>query len=259
MKASDVDQTMTWDNSFHFRCHPGIDCFNACCRDITILLTPLDVVRMRKHLGISSTNFLEQYTHVLINRESGLPAIALRMSKDENKQCPFVSDAGCTIYPARPYSCRMYPLDTGEGVEYKFCVGPDFCHGLLDENELTIEQWRKDQELYDYDDPDHNLADVMSADKLWEAKIEDPRMQDMLIMALYDVDRFREFVFNSTFLQKFNIDDDIVEKIRQEDVAMLYFAGQWLRFALFGKKGFLKINKEYLDAKKGEVLSKKRL
>jgi hypothetical protein len=97
----------------------------------------------------------------------------------------------------------------------------------------------------------------MHADLLWEAKIEDPRMQDMLLMALYDVDRFREFVFKSSFLQKMNIDEDIVEKIREDDISMLYFAGQWLRFALFGQKGFLKINKEFLENKKREVLSKK--
>ena len=36
----------------------------------------------------------------------------------------------------------------------------------------------------------------------------------------------------------------------------LYFAAQWLRFALFGKKGFLKIDKDFLEKKKHEVLSK---
>ena len=35
---------------------------------------------------------------------------------------------------------------------------------------------------------------------------------------------------------------------------LLYFAAQWLRFALFGKKGFLKIDRDYLDRKKKEVL-----
>ena len=79
-------------------------------------------------------------------------------------------------------------------------------------------------------------------------------MQDMCLMALYDPDRFREFAFKSNFFQKFHVDEDIVEKIRNEDVALLYFAGQWLRFALFGKKGFLKIDRDYLDRKKREVL-----
>ena len=79
-------------------------------------------------------------------------------------------------------------------------------------------------------------------------------MQDMFLMALYDPDRFREFVFKSTFLQKFRIDDDILEKIREDDLALLYFGIQWLRFVFFGQKGFLKIDRDYLEKKKKEVL-----
>ena len=30
------------DSTFQFRCHPGIACFNACCKDIDITLTPYD-------------------------------------------------------------------------------------------------------------------------------------------------------------------------------------------------------------------------
>lgn len=255
MKNFGENGLMTWDDTFEFKCHSGIDCFNSCCRDITILLTPMDVVRMRTALGITSTDFLETYAHILLNRESGLPAIALKMSADESKKCPFVTDAGCNIYEARPYSCRMYPLDTDQGVEFKVAISPEICHGLKESHEWTVEQWRQEQKLYEYDDLDHNLKDVMAADRLWEAKIQDPRMQDMVLMSLYDPDRFREFVLTSSFLKKFNIDDDILEKIREDDISLLYLAGQWLRFALFGQKGFLKIDRAYLDAKKREVLN----
>ncbi len=121
---------MTWDDTFKFKCHPGIDCFNSCCRDVTILLTPVDVIRLRTAIGMSSMDFLEFYTHRLISRKSGLPAIALKMSEDETKKCPFVTEQGCSVYDSRPYSCRLYPLDTEEGVEYKFAVDETTCHGL---------------------------------------------------------------------------------------------------------------------------------
>ncbi|MFA6223493.1 MAG: YkgJ family cysteine cluster protein [Desulfomonilaceae bacterium] len=252
----DQDKFMTWDDSFCFKCHPGIDCFNSCCKDVTIFLDPLDVIRLRKALNISSTDFLETYTHRVLSQKSGLPAVILKMNQDDKKQCPFVTEAGCGVYESRPYSCRLYPLDTEQGVEYSFIVSEDTCHGLKEPNEITVEEWRRDQALLDYDDIDHNLKDVMHADELWEEKIADARMQDMILMSLYDVDRFREFVFSSSFLQKFKVDDDIAEKIREDDVTMLYFAAQWLRFALFGKKGFLKIDRDYLEKKKHEVLSK---
>jgi hypothetical protein len=206
---------------------------------------------------MSSTDFLEKYTHILISRDSGLPAVAIRMNAENEKKCPFVRPEGCSVYEARPYSCRLFPLDTEQGVEYKIVSGCDFCKGLMETEEWTVERWRKDQNLYDYDDPEHNLKDVMAADRIWEAKIQDPRMQDMYLMSLYDIDRFREFVFNSTFLEKFKIDDEVLEKIRNDDVLLLYFAAQWLRFVFFGQKGFLKIDKDYLEQKKKEVLGGK--
>ena len=38
---------------FHFRCYKGIDCFNACCRSIDIMLTPYDILRLKQHLGMT--------------------------------------------------------------------------------------------------------------------------------------------------------------------------------------------------------------
>ncbi len=257
-RTTDRERFMTWDDTFSFRCHTGIDCFNSCCRDVTIFLNPLDVVRLRKALGITSTDFIEKYTHRVISQENGMPAVILKMSPDESKECPFVNEQGCSVYGSRPYSCRLYPLDTEQGVEYRFIVDSDRCHGLRESEEWTVERWRREQGLHDYDDLDHNLKDVMRATEVWEDKIADPRMQDMILMALYDVDRFREFVFNSSFLKKFAVDEDILERIRDDDVSLLYFAGQWLRFVLFGEKGFLKIDRDYLETKKQEVLGSKR-
>lgn len=252
------DDLMTWDDTFSFRCGPEIDCYNSCCRDVTIFLNPLDVARMSAALGISSTEFLERYTVRLLSEVSGVPAVVLKMSDDEAKVCPFVTEQGCSVYESRPYSCRLYPLDTEQGIEYRFIVGSETCHGLKESEPWTVERWRREQDLYAYDDMDHQLKDVMHAEEVWEARIRDPRMQDMIYMALYDKDRFREFVFESSFLKKFKIDEDILEKIREDDEALLYFAAQWLRFALFGKKGFLKIDRDYLERKKKEVLGTRR-
>lgn len=248
---------MTWDDEFDFSCHPGIDCFNSCCRDVTILLNPLDVSKLRTKLGISSTEFLEKYTVRLVSESTGMPAVALKMNEQNDKKCPFVNDQGCSVYDGRPYSCRMYPLDTEDGIEYSFIVSPERCHGLCEEKRITVEQWRRDQGLYAYDDIDHNLKDVMRAEEVWENKIADPRMADMVYMALYDPDRFREFVFNSSFLQKFDLDKDIVDRIADDDVALLNFAGQWLRFALFGQRGVLKYDPDFLEKKKKEVFAEK--
>ena len=54
-------------------------------------------------------------------------------------------------------------------------------------------------------------------------------------MGCYDLDRFRQFVFESSFLDRFELEDDLVEQIRSDDEALLRFAFRWLRFAIFAE------------------------
>jgi len=70
-----ADRLMTWDDTFCFRCHPGVECYNACCKDVTIFLNPLDIGRLRKALGITSTEFLARYTDIVISPVTGVPAV----------------------------------------------------------------------------------------------------------------------------------------------------------------------------------------
>ncbi|MCK7582709.1 MAG: hypothetical protein MZV65_48870 [Chromatiales bacterium] len=49
---------MDGDKVIQFRCRKGIDCWNKCCSNIDISLTPYDILRLKKRLGITSTEFL---------------------------------------------------------------------------------------------------------------------------------------------------------------------------------------------------------
>jgi len=42
------------DDTFKFACHPGISCFNKCCGDVNIFLSPYDVLRMKRRLEMTS-------------------------------------------------------------------------------------------------------------------------------------------------------------------------------------------------------------
>jgi hypothetical protein len=57
-------ETMDADHVFRFHCSPGVACFTRCCADVTIALTPYDVIRLKNALGISSDAFLEKYTMI---------------------------------------------------------------------------------------------------------------------------------------------------------------------------------------------------
>ena len=78
----------------------------------------------------------------------------------------------------------------------------------------------------------------------------------MLYTACYDLDKFREFVFESTLLERFEVDEDFVEEMRQDDEALLRFAFLWLRFSLFGEPT-VKPRSEVVEAFKGKLEKQK--
>jgi len=71
-----------------------------------------------------------------------------------------------------------------------------------------------------------------------ELDIDNPKIQQMTFMALYNLDKFRDFVFKSTFLDRLEVEPERIEKIRNNDEDLLLFAFDWVKFGLFGKKVF---------------------
>ena len=106
-------QRMEREHSFKFNCYPGVSCFTHCCQDITIVLTPYDILRLKRGIGISSDKFLEKYTIIIPKEKRLIPLVILKMN-EEDKRCPLVSQDGCTVYNDRPWPCRMYPLDVND-------------------------------------------------------------------------------------------------------------------------------------------------
>ena len=47
-------------DSFTFKCHKGLSCFNTCCRNKLLPLTPYDVLRLKGALGLHSDVFKQQ-------------------------------------------------------------------------------------------------------------------------------------------------------------------------------------------------------
>ena len=95
---------------FAFHCGRDVSCFNACCRDLNQFLAPYDILQLKNFLGIRSTEFLATYPARHVGPETGLPVITLRPKAGDQRECPFVTPAGCGVYPNRPSSCRIYPL-----------------------------------------------------------------------------------------------------------------------------------------------------
>ena len=58
----------------------------------------------------------------------------------------------------------------------------------------------------------------------------------MFCMASYNLDSFRSFVFKSRFLNVFDVSPELRDRLAFDDVALLAFAMDWLKFSLYGMK-----------------------
>jgi uncharacterized protein len=231
------------DAKFCFDCHPQVGCFTDCCADVNIVLTPADVLALARKAGLRTRAFLDRHTLTPITKELHLPVVMLRMGAAPEKRCPFVSPQGCAVYDARPWACRMYPVAMAlpparAGVAPKpewFLLEDDYCHGRREARTWTVDAWRRDQGIEARDDLEEGFRDIVGHPWFIGGRQLDARRMEMLYMAAYDLDTFREFVFGSTMLERFEIDRGLVGRLRTDDHALLRFAFRWLRFALFGE------------------------
>jgi len=247
------------DSKFKYSCHKGLSCFGKCCGNVNIFLTPYDVLRMKRALGISSEEFLGKYTLSLILQDQQIPVALLKMGDDEDKRCPFVNTEGCTIYQDRPWACRMYPLGLAsskaeaEGEEFCFIADDEsLCLGFKEDKEWTVKEWFEDQEVDTYNQKSQAYMQFTLRKSFQEGKELEPAKVQMFYQTCYNLDKFRTNVFESTFFGRFDIKKETIKKLKTDDEALLDFGIKWLRFALFAEDT-LKIKDEVWDKKKNEL------
>ena len=78
--------------------------------------------------------------------------------------------------------------------------------------------------------------------------IQNPKIQEMCRMALYDLDRFRRFVLKSRFLEIFQVEEELVERLKDDDLSLMNLAYRWLEFGLFSGET-LRIREDHLKGK----------
>jgi Fe-S-cluster containining protein len=230
--------------TFRFRCHREIACFTECCADLNLALTPYDVLRLKNRLGMSSADFLERYTEPCVKQQGRFPLLRLKMNQDSERRCPFVVKEGCEVYDDRPGACRIYPLgraaskvDGGRETRTRFfLVREPHCLGLQEQKTWTIEEWLESEALNEYIDLNDQWLEITTSRKSLGRKSDVLRKIQMFTMASYNLDRFKTFVFESRFLDLFEVDPDLRARLRHDEPALLRFAMDWLTFSLFGEQ-----------------------
>lgn len=239
---------------FWFACHPQVSCFNACCSDLTMPLTPYDVLRLSTGLGMASEEFIEDYTVPGFYEDTGFPLLHLRMEPGGAKPCPFVTEKGCGIYEHRSSACRTYPLgratrpadDGGALVEQYFLVREGHCRGFAENRAWTVESWLKDQGIAVYNRMNDRYMRLMARYKsvAGDAVLSD-KHATMALLCLYQQDRFLEFIAKVGLFARISFTgeyegsarDEVERDILENAESRLWFAFEWMELALFGSAG----------------------
>ncbi len=250
MKSVDLDniddlpgQRLGKNDAFHFECRPDLSCFNLCCRNLNLFLYPYDVVRLKNNLGISSEEFIDRHTDVVLRPGNFFPDVLLRMADNDQATCPFLSGQGCSVYPDRPDTCRTFPVEqgmifkaSGKPEPVHFFRPPDFCDGRKQSRAHTLSSWASDQDAAVYNSMTELWAEVKNLFMANPWGVEGPSgpRAKMAFMAVYNTDSFRDFVFGSSFLKRFKVKPELQKKIRKNDLDLLKFGFAFVRVTLFG-------------------------
>ncbi len=225
-----------------FRCHPGLACFNSCCRDKRLTLLPYDVLRLSRGLGVRTDAFLARHAELEIDPGSGWPTVRIRLA--DGGPCPFVRESGCGVYPDRPTCCRIYPLargvalgSDGEPTErYEVTDTRGRCLGFSEPaaGGATVREWSRGQGLEPYRAANDRAARLFLHPRRPRPMALTEPERHAAVMALYNADVLREFVARPGFAARWRISPDAVAGALADDEALLALGQDWLAARLFG-------------------------
>jgi hypothetical protein len=228
-----------------FRCHKGIACFNACCKNIDITLTPYDILRLKRRLGLTSGEFLLGFTEPYEMDKDSIAGVKFK-PVEGGTACQFMTDEGCSVYEDRPTACRYYPValvSMRKQNEYTdtnsyALVEEAHCLGHKEDRFLTIDEYRHEQGLEDYDELGRGWRQLILKKKSSGPTVGTPskRSLQLFFMACYDLDRFRDFVFSDSFNEVYDLPDDLKKTIAEDEIELMQFGFRFLRQVMFSEE-----------------------
>ena len=235
---------LTLESEFQFNCHKGIACFNACCKNIDITLTPYDILRLKQRLGMDSKEFVARHTIPFEMDFHGLPGLKM-VTKPGTTECTFLTEEGCSVYENRPAACRYYALGS-MGVRKKgsadiediyFVVKESHCLGHNESQKQTVGEYRTSQGIEKYDDMNRDWRALIIKKRSSGPTIGKPseRSLQLFDMCSYDMDSFREFIQTEGFQGVFDLSKQEMRDLLGDEERLLQFSFRFLKQVLFGE------------------------
>ncbi len=232
------------DSEIQFHCHKGVSCFNACCKNIDITLTPYDIVRLKRRAGLTSSQWVNRHTVPFPMDAHEMPGLKMA-TKPGTTECVFLEEAGCGVYADRPTACRYYALGA-MGVrraasavveDIYFVVKEDHCKGHEEPRTLTVAQYRREQGLEKYDEMNREWRDIILKKRSSGPTVgkPSPRSLQLFDLCSYDMDNFRDFIAGDGFTEIFDLDPSEHAALMADEDQLLLFAARFLKQVLFGE------------------------
>ena len=241
---------LTPEDTFAFNCRRDLECWNRCCHGADITLTPQCILRLSRHLKLAPSEFLLRHTVPAINDKADLPVAKMRSAGEDGRgACPFSTEDGCSVYDARPATCRYYPLgmvtmkmkDMETRDDFFFLVKENHCLGHCEAKTQNVGEFRGEQGVADYDRVNRGWLDILMKMASWKVlggpmgKSPSPQTKKMFFMATTDVKALRRFVLGTKFLEVYDIAPEAVEIIKTDDEALLLLGQDWMKNVLFNE------------------------
>lgn len=174
----------------NFRCTLCGDC----CRNLenAVMLESLDAYRLLQYLKKSGSpitgmdELYDRYTEPIPLNEQGYPICVLK-TRGPQHECIFLKNNRCSVYEARPRTCRLYPFsagpdDRGKAFQYYVCREKPhhFTGGVV-----HVHDWM--HRNFDQESREFTLAEYQNAVKLGllMRKLSGNCQQDVVFSLLY--------------------------------------------------------------------------
>lgn len=240
-----LPQTFDASKVIQFQCRKGISCWNACCSNIDISLTPYDILRLKRRFDISSGEFLKKHTIPYEIEQDSIVGVKLR-PVENGTACHFMTAEGCSVYEDRPTACRYYPVallslrrqdENVDRASYAL-VEESHCLGHKEPRKISVEDYRKEQGLEEYDDLARGWRQLILKKKSSGPSIGKPskRSLELFFMVCYDIDRFSQFVASEGFSDLYDLPAEELKSILCDDTELMQFGFRFLRQVLFGEE-----------------------
>lgn len=211
------DRLLRPSDSFPFQC---TRC-GACCRGPNLLvgLETSDAFRLARFLRAQGTpiRHIEELigTYAEIHLLAGrLPALFLKTTGNDDA-CIFLENNSCSIQPAKPRVCRLYPISAGPGtrghdLDYYLCLEQPRHHcGKA----IPLKQWVR--QCSSKDDREYLKEEYAFATELGKLHIPLDKVEMLLPRIMYF--RFFNFDLNKPFMGQYTRNQRaLMEYLRQE-------------------------------------------